>query len=100
MTDLQCSEGSNVRFEIPCPDDFVNSRFKKFFEGDFIVSDGVLRDEGGTRYELDEDKTHITLKECNEDDEGIYIWLCSTNNEVKHFNLEIRRQSGFPSFNN
>lgn len=90
--DLQCSEGDEVSFEIPCPDEFDGSRFKKFFEGEYIVSDGVLRDE--TKYELDADMTHVTLKECHEDDEGIYIWLCDGHNYVKHFNLEIQRQSG------
>lgn len=98
MTDLRCSEGSNVSFEIPCPYEFDDSVFKKYYEGEFIVSDGELRDE--TRYELDADKTHITLKECREDDEGIYYWLCEPSYNLRNFILDIRRQIGFLHFIN
>ena len=53
-----------------------------------IVRNGVLINDH--KYEFNEDKTHITLKECHEDDEGTYVWMCGGCNVNKQFHLEVQ----------
>ena len=87
ISSLKCNEGNNVGFECPCcPEEFNECRFKKLFQGGYIVRDGKLSSHHH-RYQFNERKTHITLKECHEDDEGTYVWMCNVN---KEFRMEVQ----------
>lgn len=54
----------------------------------YIVRNGLLSHHF-ERYELNDKKTHITLNECLEDDEGTYFWICSECNVNKRFQLQV-----------
>ena len=54
----------------------------------YIVPNGISSHHY-RRYEFNEKKTHITLKECNEDDEGTYVWMCGRCNVNKQFHLKV-----------
>ena len=58
--------------------------------------DGVLNNhhDNHIRYKFNENKTLITLKECHEDDEGTYVWMCGRCNVNKQFHLEVQKVSG------
>lgn len=85
-----CPAGYEVSFTCPCcPEEFDDCRFKKLFKGGYIVRDGALYN-GDTKFKLSDDKTHITLKECIEDDEGTYVWMCGRCNVNMHFHLEVQ----------
>ena len=87
---LKCSDGDEVSFECPCcPEEFDDCRFKKLFEGGYIVRDGEIYN-GAHRFQMNENKTGITLQECREDDEGTYIWMCGRCNVNRNFHLEVQ----------
>ena len=57
------------------------------------MMDGVLRSHHH-KYQFNGYKVHITLKECNEDDEGTYVWMCGRCNVNRQFYLEVQKVSG------
>ena len=78
---LKCRTGDEVTFGCPCcPEKLDSFTFEKI-EGDFIARNGALNNLHN-KYELSENKTQVTLKMCNEDDKGSYIWKCDNH---EHF---------------
>ena len=90
---LICNEGYDVSFECPCPGELNECRFKKLFQGGYIVRNGILNAQL-IKFEFNDKRTHITLKECHEEDEGTYIWMCGRCNVNKELHLEVQKVSG------
>lgn len=89
----KCRKGGSVQFECPCcPEEFEQCRFKKLLQEGYIVKDGILRNQMN-KYEVDEHKTQITLKSCDEEDGGVYVWICGKCNINKQFTLEVFEDS-------
>ena len=93
---IRCMKGQEVDFNYPdCPEN--SCRLKKLPEGLLILRDGLLS-HLHPRYSFNEQKTQLRLKECNEGDEGKYLWLCEKCNVTEHIYLEINQpQAGVHS---
>ena len=86
---LHCFVGGDISFECPCVEELDSCGFKKHSQEGYIVRAGLLNSQH-FKYELNEKRTHITLKECNEEDEGTYVWMCGRCNVNRQFHLEVK----------
>ena len=93
INQLICNERNDVSFQCPCSEEFNECRFKKLFQGGYIVRDDSLNNHHH-KYKFNERKTHITLKECNDEDEGTYVWMCGRCNVNRQFDLKVHKISG------
>ena len=86
---LSCIAGGDFSFECPCcPTELDDCTFKKHGHDKYIARRGFLN--LNTKYEFNENKTHITLKRCDESDGGTYAWICGNCND-KHFDLNVHK---------
>ena len=88
---LKCFIGDDITFASPCPEEVDSCTFKKQNQSHHIMRRGVLNPN--SKYTSDESKTHITLKGCNEDDEGTYVWMCGKSDVEKTFIVEINEDA-------
>ena len=86
---LHCFVGGDISFECPCAEELDFCSFKKLSQEGYIVRGGLLNSQH-FKYELNERRTHITLKECHEEDEGTYVWMCGKCNVNRQFHLEVQ----------
>lgn len=84
---MRCIVGDELSFECPCcSDELDDCRFKKHGDDGYIMRRGVLN--FNTKYSLN--MTHVTLKVCEESDDGSYVWMCESCSKEK-LDLKVQK---------